>query len=643
MLPVSWDLETHLIKPGMMAPKMVCLSTDNGNTSCLHDYEQGLIEAKRLIKEEFTVGHHLFFDLGVIAAEDSSILPDIFKAIDSGRIHCTKIRQMMIDNAKGDLKFIWDKDSEEFKKQNFSLARLVQRHLGFDISHKKLGNDIWRLRYNELDGIPLSKWPEDAKSYAIEDAKLTLGVWQSQERQIAPDKIPGFVSQMQAAWALNLLSTWGLRTDEKSVSDYKRSLEIEYNNTIKKCQEFGFRRSGAGATRDMAAIRSAIEKWCKDNNEELPLTPKGGISTNREQLIKTNHPGLHAVAESVRVEKLLTTYIAALERGTRVPLNPSYNSIIETFRTSCSNGMKIDKIPVGMNVQNLPRGGKVRECVIPRKGSVFVFCDYDTLEMLTLAQVCLDLFGYSEIANAAKQGVDFHIALAADIFGISYRDAVDRYKAGDRDITNARQYCKIGNYGFGGGMGTRSFIQYAKGYGLDIKQDLAKILWSGFRKKWPEMNDYFNHCSFLCAEGIAEKIVFVRSGMVRGKVNYTATCNGFFQHLAAMGAKKALYDVVRECYVDSGSPLYGCRPWLFAHDEIGMEIPYDGIGPQRAHDAAMRLKEVMIASMSFWCPDVPVQASLAMTRRWYKGAKDVYNKGLLVPCKPEGRNWVIDL
>jgi hypothetical protein len=631
---------------------MVCLSMEDRNGERrLYDREQGLDIAERLIKEEFSVNHHIFYDLGVVAAERPRILPYIFDAIDRRQIHCTKIRQMMIDNAAGELKFIFDEEILEFKKQNYVLYRLVQRHLGYDIQHTKEADDAWRLRYHELDGIPIEQWEEGARTYPLDDATHARQVWLSQEKDIAPDEIPGFTSQMQAAWALNLMGTWGLRTDPAAVAEYRKDLQEDFVEQVRTCQEFGFRRKGKdkkGRSRDMKAIRAAIEKWYKANGREMKMTGGGvktgpQIATDREQLMDTDHPGLHAVAESVRTEKMLTTYVAALERGVVVPLNPNYNPIIETFRTSCSGGMKIDGIPVGMNVQNLPRKGKVRECVIPRAGWVFAFCDYDTLEMLTLAQVCLDLFGYSEIANAANEGRDFHVDLAADIMEMPYRQAWDKYVAGDEDVANARQYCKIGNYGFGGGMGPHAFIQYAKGYGITITLEHAKKLHAGFRRKWTEMTAYFNHCSFLCSEGNAEKIVFERSGMVRGNVPYTATCNGFFQHLAAMGAKKAVYDVAKECYCDAGSPLFGCRPWLFAHDEIGMEIPYEAIGPRRAHEAAMRLQEVMVKAMKYWCPDVPIAATVSMTRRWHKGAKPITQNGILVPCRPEGKKWVADL
>ena len=634
----SWDLETHLIKPGQGAPKMVCLTTADHNrpdgNGQIYLREEGLDRITDMLKhKQRQVGHHIFYDLGVAAAEKPELLYEIFQCLDAGVIEDTKIRQMMIDNAEGKLKFIWNEERNQFEKQAYYLFILVRRHLHKNIQHKKEGGDIWRLRYNELDGVPLSQWPKEAIDYAIDDSIDTLGVRDCQEDIVRPEGIPGETSQTQAAWALHLLGLWGVRTDPDRVAKLRHEINLDYKNEVEKCQQFGLRRTNVKASRDMKKIRAEIERWYKDADREMKFTPKGAIATDREQLTTTDHPGLHAVAESVRLGKLLTTYVPVLERGISVPITPNYNPIIETFRTSCSDP----------NLQNPPRKGGVRDCFIPREGNVFAFCDYDTLEMLTLAQVCLDLFGYSEIAEAAKAGQDFHLAMAADMLEIPYSQAHALHEANDPNIGEARQGCKIANYGFAGGMGWRTFIEYAKGFGQTIEPSLAQKLHGGFRKKWREMNDYFSHCSFLCDGGRAERVEFVRSGLVRGLVPYTAVCNGFFQHLAAMGAKEALYRVVKECYIDAGSPLYGCRPWLFAHDEIGMEIPYAALGPIRAHEAAMRLQEVMIEAMKFWCPDVPIGATVNMCRRWLKGAKPVKIRGLLTPSRKDGKQWVADV
>lgn len=666
---IGLDTETHLIKAGCAAPQLVCVSVaeqgaDGEIVGALYDRPSGLALFHRLISDpeiHLTI-HNAFFDLCVFAAEDASLLPAIFAAIDAGRIRCTMIREMMLKNAMGRLKFHYNEETNEFSKQSFALSDLVRTYLGHDIERTKTGADAWRLRYNELDGVAIADYPEAASTYAIEDAAWHLKVFLAQE-VYCEAKIPGGataeISQVQAGWALYLAGAWGVRTDGEAVAKLKIEVTAEYEAHLAVAQRHGFiRRTGV---RDTEKIMGAVVDWYASKHKTLRHTDGGKVSTDREQLTdvacpvctfgfhgcscdpRTDdgaHRGLWAVAEVVRLSKLLSTYVRALERGTTVPLNPRYNPIIETYRTSCSQGMKVDGVPVGCNLQNPPRKDGVRECFVPRAGWTFAFADYDTLEMRTLAQICIWEFGYSRIAEAIREGRDVHLAVAAEVLSMTYEDAEARYAAGDAAVADARQISKPCNYGMAGGMAATTFVKYAKGYGLPVSHALAKKLHTAFRATWTEMNEYFCYISALVEQGgIAEVIEFPRSGLMRGNVNYTAAANGFFQHLAAMGAKAAMYAVSRECYIDEASPLYGCRPWLFAHDEIGIEIPYTG---KAASDAALRLQAVMIEQMSVWCPDVPIGATACMTRRWRKGAKAVFVDGIMVPSRPEGKKWVHD-
>jgi hypothetical protein len=251
--------------------------------------------------------------------------------------------------------------------------------------------------------------------------------------------------------------------------------------------------------------------------------------------------------------------------------------------------------------------------------------------------------------------------MTAETLEIDYDSAMVRYESGDKFIVQIRQGSKISNYGMLGGMGPDAFVDYARGFGVEITLEHSMDLHQNFRRTWPETVQYFRYCSEETGEeGEARYQVFVRTGMVRGRVRYTAFANGNFQHLAAVGAGDATYQTVKEMYVDfdldpgpyergQRSPLYGSRAWLNCHDELGIEIPEKIIGRAAASRAAERLRQVMIDKMQERCPDVPIGASVAMCRSWLKGAKAVRDAdGNLVPSKPhkdaEGRTtWVADV
>lgn len=637
MKTIAFDTETHLIKPGQPCPKLVCVSVadEGGLGERGTGYVLDRVEGTRWLKEKFCdtdvrlVGHHTPYDLGIACAEDRDMIEMVYDAIDREAITDTLLRQKIIDNALGELKFSWDDELEEYRKQRYGLDYVAWRLLG---RQRDKGEDTWRMRYRELDGVPIPEWPEAARLYAEYDAEDTMAMYLWQHN-LEPS-ITGENWQMEAAWALHLASVWGMRTDPERVARIREQFTREWEIHLALAQEWGFVRTDKKRSKDTKAISAAVLEWFDANDAgPAPETPTGKVSLKREVLVGTDHPGLLAVAEMGKWRKRLTTYVPVLERGTLTPINCNYNAILETFRTSCSKP----------NMQNLPQKGGIRECFIPRDGWLYLFVDYSTLEMRSLAQVCLWLFGHSALAEALREGRDLHLDMAAQMMGITYQEAQERMKAGDPEVKFFRKQAKPINFGVPGGMGAKKLIEYAKGYGVELSLDQSKLLKDTFLQRWPEMVQYFEHCSGLCGGDKAPVIEFPGSGMLRGDVMYTAVCNGFFQHLAACGAKQAMYEVSKACYTKRDSPLYGSRPIAFIHDEIGLEIPDDG----RLDGASKEVQRIMDETMTKWIPDVPGGTEATAMRRWFKGAEPVLHNGLLVPGKPvkkeERTLWVPDL
>jgi hypothetical protein len=642
---------------------MVCLSfaerVDGVIETGLLNRADGLdfIEAWLRDDDVTIVGHNVYYDLGVVAAGNPKLLGLIFRKFAKGLIRDTIIRQQLIDIAEGAAKFFIDEETGDYKRTAYTLADLSWRLLKV---YLRKGSDTWRLRYALLDGLPIDAWPADARKYAIDDSDITLQVYEAQEALIAKadwtynadanehhlaDQNP----QHRAAWALHLMSMWGVRTDRKAVAELRRLLENDYAEFMTKLRPTGLfniapervitrgARKGTVVPEKVSKAMKLIYKRVEDafakNGEIVPVTEKGKIKTDRKTLTATGDPELILLAEAGVTGKLLQTYVPVLERGIFCPICCRYNPLMETGRTSASSP----------NLQNPPRKGGVRECFVPRPGWVYLFSDYDTLELRSLAQVCLDLLGYSDMAEALRRGEDLHLSLAAEMLGISVQEAQQRYRDGDPEVREMRQQAKVANFGFPGGMGATGFREYAEGFGLIISEERAEELRDMWFRRWSEMRPYFDHIGRLTES--SDQVTQLRSGRVRGGASFCATANGFFQGLAADGAKEALWQVAYECYVDERSPLFGARPVLFLHDEIGLEVRYDD--PVRASAAADRLAVVMVEAMERWVPDIPVTCKPVLCRRWFKGAEAVRVDGLLVPAKPlkEGKrlSWVPDL
>jgi DNA polymerase I-like protein with 3'-5' exonuclease and polymerase domains len=219
------------------------------------------------------------------------------------------------------------------------------------------------------------------------------------------------------------------------------------------------------------------------------------------------------------------------------------------------------------------------------------------------------------MAEAIRAGRDLHLALAADLAGVTYEQAQERRKKKDKEILRLRKLAKVPNFGLPGGLGAGGLVGFARGYNLNISEDEAQGLKTAWFRRWPEMRAYFDHVKKRVDEGY---LIQHYSGRRRGDIGFTDGANSYFQGLVADGAKCALYDVVRASWIEPKSPLFGSRPVLFIHDEIILECP-----ESQASKAADELARLMIKGMKPFLPDLPIEVEAWCARRWRKGIDEL--------------------
>ena len=708
MRRIGIDTETYLINAdqGIVAPRLVCL------TYCTEEAEVGLLGRDDALATmhalldaddiEF-VAHHARFDFAVLCAADATLLPKVFRAYDEGRVRCTMVREKLLALARGELADEGDTGAK--RNVRFSLAACIERRFNIDLSEAKgtKGGPLpWRMRFSELDGIPVESWPIEARDYALDDAKYNLALFDAQTTEIneqgaSGNTVPDEAPQTRAAFWLYLMSVRGVRTDPQRVNRLNTALRAEYAriNALVRAADVLKPKMQKGEmvwSKNMTALRGRVVS-AYGGEERTPMTAGGkkgvpAVSTSREHLLapidkavlkwvedleqqvfaaraERSEPDmegeeaaalsrelayaaaeahgldgeqvynwlvLHAVAERSGVEKLLKTYVPTLLQGTQFPITTSYTELLASGRTSS----------VKPNLQNPPRKGGVRECFIPRPGYFYAFCDYSFIELCTLAQSCLEYFGWSHMADAINAGLDPHLDMAASMLGIDYEEAKRRKKADDPQISEYRQLSKALNFGYPGGLGRAKFVEYARvGYGVILSEAEAGRRKEEWYRKWPEMRLYHQMFGNLTLGDASFDLVQPGSGRVRGKVGFCDGSNSVFQGRAADGAKRAGWYLAQECYLGFGklwpndgrarSPLYGSRPVLFVHDEFILEVP-----EANAHEATLRQSEVMIAGMKEVVADVKVGTEFAIARRWYKGASAAYDENKrLVPWEPK--------
>jgi len=583
--PIAFDTETHLIGPALKAPPLVCLSYAEGANAGLerHDTAREMFEVF-LESDRVLVGHNVAFDFGVCAAKWPDLLPSIFDKYERDQVTDTMLRQQLIDIA-----------ATRRAPHPQSLAELSRRWLGVTLDK---GEDTWRLRYGELHDVPLADWPQDAKAYAVDDARATLAVWLQQETQDL--HLLDEYRQARAAWWLHLMSSWGLRTDPVAVEALAERLQTQHEALKSELVTGGLMRPNG--VRDTKAAHARMLAVVEDPE----LSPKTkNPKLDKDACDSSGDPLLQAYAKVSSVKTRIGNYVKLLRRGL---IHANFNSLLETGRTSSSP-----------NVQNLPRKGGERECFVPRPGHVFIAADYSQFELRTVSQVMISLLGLRpKLAAALNAGIDPHLEIARRIVECSYDDAATRLAAGDDEVDLARQVGKVANFGFPGGLGIGRFVHYARNqYGVIITEAKAAELKEYWFQAWPEFEAYFRWVGVQCDSGPAKfEQAFV--GRFRGGCSYCEACNTMFQGLAADAAKRAGFMIAKACYVERASPLFGVRPVNFPHDEFIAEVL-----EARAPEAAEELARLMVVGASVYLPDVPPLAEAYIMRRWSKKAKPV--------------------
>lgn len=682
-----FDTETHLIAPGLQFPPCVCVSVyeaapmyvpGNGPLPALEGGRlllpsAGLaaVRAALLDPTVTLVGHNIAFDFGVLCALDATLTPLVFDAYEAGRINDTQIREQLIQLALGN----FDSGFGSKKMGSFSMLSILKARFNMDISADK-SDDAWRLRYAELDGIPLADWPEEACSYPVRDVTQTYAMWCAQ----ADDTHSGVVddagavtneaAQVAADWALKLMSAWGVRTNRTKVDALAVKLE-ENSRSVREALTHPsvglFRPNGTKNTKLLASI---VEAAYAAAGETPPLTAGGKTSTAKEVLLaaptagqptvwvsmpdedtgvrsEQQAPVLLALASISADEHNMTTYIEPLRSGADVPITARFNVLVESGRTSCGK-------PI--NLQNLPKYGGYRECVESRPGTVFIQADYSGIELVALSQHILDSGWHSEMAQALIDGRDLHTALAAaEFLNITYEEAQTRRKSKDPQMGIMRQAAKQVNFGFPGGMGPDKFVATVKKqiskadfkaiFGDTHDEAVAKAAEykQTWLRRWPEMRRFFADVSTKVEAGGGEfTLVQPRSGRLRGACGYSDGCNSYFQGLTADGMKAALFYCSMECYTGYSpfwtraehakpSPLFGSRPVIEVHDEFIFEAAED-----TAAEACERMCAVMVQGMALYLTDVPVKVEPSMFRVWSKSADEVRDaNGRLMVWEPK--------
>lgn len=659
MTAVSIDTETCLIAPGLKAPPIVCLTwaSDYGPPGILHWSEAYPFLRSILYNQDMDiVGHNIAFDLAVICSQWPDLTPLVYAAYDADRVTDTMARAQLLDLYAGTFSGYADPNGK-WVKPLYNLAAVAKRY-----SSKTLNKDGWRMFYGEFRDVPLEGWvakakeiqawaanalplaeyrllgspknsdlkkkvrdlkalvesePEEVLRYPVEDAVTTLEVYETQEHHAS--LVPYQFEQARSEFFHTLMSAWGMKTNPAGVKVLEENTKILYQETQRRLVVSGLVRPDG--SKDTKAAIARMKEVGYAEGLELKLTESGNISLDADACKASGDAVLQDYARYSMLKAVMSKDVPMLLAGNVYPVQTHFG-LAATGRDTSS----------GPNMQNLRKLKGYREVFVPRPGWCFLQADYPALELHTLAQSCLDLFGHSELGRQLNAGVDPHSSFAGALMSVSYEEVLSRLKAEGKSgpTGKMRHLAKAFNFGKPGGMGNKKFVDYLKAQGIILDESEVRTYDYLWKRTFPEMLDLFEYAARECDGGFGTAVT-PRSKRARGGANYTAFCNTLFQGPGSDCTKRAGWLLSRACYAEPSSPLFGSRPVMVVHDEYILETQLGpGLDP-----AARELGRLMAEGANYYVPDVPFEPiEVVAMLEWSKDATPVFDCDKLIPWVP---------
>lgn len=717
---VGWDTETYLIAEGQIVPRLVCATFDVGPETtaapddqterwCVPNADPQLVSTlgnlfqSLLRREDRLVIQNAAFDLTVALryawdvqegtqvgnkSEAQSLYGSIWEALEQSMddelagkqpfIHDTIIREKLYNlSTHGGI------DQYRGRDLRYGLSDLVQLYFGIDISDGKITTNAegrifdhnnvditgtpkaaaaWRLRYSQLDGVPLSQWPPEAVQYAISDASWARRVWVMQELNRQPSGYGSMCSeslQVYADTALRLYTITGFHVDHARVEKVQDAISTVTSKVDSLLVLNGVLRVDGSI--NTKVLHERIESAWAAKGLRVVRTETGRISASGDvlELLEGTDPIVDMYAERQSLAKIRDAFLPNLA-GQKVYTN--YDILKETGRTSSygsSEKSKRKPLYPAENVQQIPRKFGIREAHLPPPGYVLMSGDYQSLELCSVAQVTYSLFKQSVHRDKINQGYDLHTYLGSGMAMLldpevvghatdrehAYANLMAARKANipDTDMSQEaqfrrdlkkragewRNFSKPTGLGYPGGLGPATQVTFARTtYNVSMTEEQAYQFRDIWRRVYPEMPRFFQWVDQQVDHSRPGEDLYCYEtqgfGRFRAGATFCATANGkSMQSLSADGAKRSVAWIARACFgglVGLDTPykvLEGCLPMAFIHDENILAIPDDDLLTERSLLAC----KLMVRAMEVHMPDVRQHCEPALMRRWTKAAE----------------------
>lgn len=451
--------------------------------------------------------HGVEFDLRVLCAAFPDLEPRLKELVREGRVWDTRVMYRLRDP---------DPQTNVFTLKN--LARLILKE---DMEKGDVRTSFRR-------GMALNLQQKD---YAIQDARVTYQLatklWEMPYGSVTHGKGPEFhvacrlnpdrelPDRLFGRAAANMTWTLGghpLQVDVEELETLHNQLTLDVDRRVKQLRMHGLSRAvhvpGApieridgydinagrawtfcasldrmvrrtGNARDgyhleatdakyvirKQVLRGHFEEWAEENGIDPPRTEKTGEVTLARDDWKDYYQELpnacQAYLDYEKAKVFLARYTTPLIEAGATQVVPTYwIPGAATLRWAAT------KPPI----QQWPP--VARPIIKPRSGHRFIYADYPSLELYTLAHSMKMMDIEGPLMEALRSGEDVHSWAASRMYGKEIGEVTKE----------ERQHAKVGNFGWPGGMGAKTMLYNARAQGLDWDLDDAKAnkeIWFG--------------------------------------------------------------------------------------------------------------------------------------------------------------------
>lgn len=555
------------------------IMTESGKVTILKDPKE-LNKVKDILESSLVVGHNIKFDASWIKYHYGVTLYEVYD---------TQIAEIIISGGLF-----------AGKHGVTGLKDVVLRRCGIEMDKHEQTGFQW--------GVPLT---EAQKMYAAYDLKFLPEIYKQQQKEI---KILGLEEiidiEMKAIPAMVWLYLSGISFDPEKLNEFREQVQEKKTQAQERLyRAFGSSRINFGSPvqvkKALESIGIFVENASVDSIKGARVAATKGTLETKKRAKQTTLFGeeeelspveiLDAITEYKEAEKLLTAFIEKLPKCVnpvtgRVHAN-YHQTGAKSGRMSCSSPnlqqQPSKKLPEWRTIFSAPSGKKI------------VVADYSQAELRILTELSRD----EHFTKAYHEGTDMHQLTASKIFHTPIEEVQKR----------ERSIAKTINFGIVYGLGASSLQRRLKtDSGIEISEDEAKSIISGYHAAYPGISNYLKRIS---EQGLRDLKVTTKAGRLmifetpvdesEESMIGRLSCNLPIQGLCADIVKLALGDLFLLL-----EPL-GVKLLAVVHDEIVLEC-----NEEIAEKVAGILESTMNDAGRKYITTIPWYAEAVVSDHW---------------------------